>query len=336
MNTQLKQTIEKTNITKENFLSEVASTHSPVIMRGLIKDWESVKQCTSPIKTAEYFKSLYNQNPVQAFVSAPDTEGRFYYNDQYNGFNFSQHTGKLDQILDKVVSEIDNPSAPCMYVGSTPTNRAIPSFTKLNPMPLIAEDITPRLWIGNKTRISAHYDIPDNIACVVSGKRRFTLFPPEQVGNLYVGPLEFTPAGQSLSLVDFKNPDFDKFPKFEEALKHAEVAELEPGDALYLPSMWWHHVEGLGKLNTLINYWWNDNANYLASPFEALMLSLMSIKELPQHQKDAWKAIFDHYIFQTNGDPVPHLPDEAKGIAGPLDIDKARIIRSRLIGTLNR
>ena len=87
------------------------------------------------------------------------------------------------------------------------------------------------LWIGNRTRTAAHFDLPQNIACVISGRRRFTVFPIGQLPNLYVGPLDFTPAGQAISLVDFHAPDFERYPRFREALRHAQVAELEPGDA---------------------------------------------------------------------------------------------------------
>ena len=54
--------------------------------------------------------------------------------------------------------------------------------------------------------------------------------------------IDFTPAGQPLSLVDFHAPDFDRFPRFAEALRHAQVAELAPGDALYVPFSMPHWV----------------------------------------------------------------------------------------------
>mgnify|MGYP001249368677 CR=1 FL=1 len=93
------------------------------------------------------------------------------------------------------------------------------------------------LWIGNKIQVPLHNDFPNNVACVIGGRRKFTLIPPNQFENLYVGPIDFTPAGRAVSMVDLQNPDLDKYPKFAVALEHALTAELSPGDIIYIPSM---------------------------------------------------------------------------------------------------
>jgi hypothetical protein len=192
------------------------------------------------------------------------------------------------------------------------------------------------IWVGNKTRVAAHYDAPENIACVVIGKRRFTLFPPSQIENLYPGPLDFTPAGQTISMVDFENPDFEKYPRFKTALEHAQVADMEPGDALLLPSMWWHHVEGLSKFNMLINYWWRVSPKYMGQATTVLNHALLSIRDLPAHEKAAWKHIFDYYIFNDSTYAGEHLPEAARGSLGELDEMQARKLRALLLNKLNR
>ena len=174
----------------------------------------------------------------------------------------------------------------------------------------------PRIWIGNRSRIAPHYDESDNIACVVGGTRRFILFPPEQVTNFYVGPLDQTIAGQPISMVDLHDPDYARFPLFREAEKHALVAELGPGDAIYIPALWWHGVEASGPLNVLVNYWWKVGPADAGSPTHALGHGLLTISHLPERERRAWRAMFDHFVFRLDSDPVGHIPEEARGILG--------------------
>ena len=63
------------------------------------------------------------------------------------------------------------------------------------------------MWLGNRAIVAPHYDIHDNLACVVAGRRKFNLFPPEQIENLYPGPTLVTPGGVPVSMVDLNQPD---------------------------------------------------------------------------------------------------------------------------------
>jgi len=157
-----------------------------------------------------------------------------------------------------------------------------------------------------------------------------------KLANLYVGPIDFTPAGQSVSLVDLARPDFAKFPKFAQALAHARVADLEPGDAIFIPSMWWHHVEALDSFNVLVNYWWRQSPEHMDSPINALMMAMMSVRDLPKEQRRAWQHLFDHYVFAADEHTAEHIPKPARGGLLPLDPDAARVLRARLLKNLNR
>jgi hypothetical protein len=192
------------------------------------------------------------------------------------------------------------------------------------------------LWLGNRTRTPAHWDLPQNLACVVAGRRRFTLFPTGQVSNLYVGPLDFTLAGQPISLVDLESPDFERHPRFREALDAAETAELGPGDALYLPSLWWHGVASLDELGAMVNFWWRDGTPPLLTPLNALYHAAITMKDLPPAELEAWRAFFDHYIFQDHGDPAAHLPEEARGVLGRRTPGLVERVRSLLVRALTR
>jgi hypothetical protein len=171
---------------------------------------------------------------------------------------------------------------------------------------------------------------------VAAGRRKFTLFPPEQLANLYVGPLDFTPAGQPISMVDLHQPDLARFPRFADALEQAQAAELEAGDAIFIPSMWWHHVEALEPFNILVNYWWRQSPPFMDTPTSALMLALLAVRDLPLAQRKAWQEIFRHYVFDSDGSEAAHIPPAARRVLAPLDDATARGLRGEIINRINR
>ena len=221
-----------------------------------------------------------------------------------------------------------------IYVGSTMVDKWLPGFREVNDLDLAADNPLVSFWLGNRTRISAHYDFPDNIACVVAGQRRFTLFPPEQVENLYVGPLEMTPSGQAISLVDFANPDLQRFllPRPLSMLG----SSIWPWGCLIYPQYGWHHVESRSELNLLVNYWWCDSLPELGSPTGALLHAMLAIRDLPSHQRKAWGNLFNHYVFDAGESTHSHIPEHARGCLSTFTNDSARRMRALLLNKLNQ
>ena len=314
---------------------ELLCSNGPVVLRGLINNWPLVNEAKLSNQAAQdYLRDYYNQNKVRTFMAEAKHRGRFFYNDDLSGFNFTPNTTYFDKVLDDLATYEHLPAPPGLYMGSTALDHILPGFRQNNDLSLWVDNPLVSLWVGNQSRIAAHYDVTDNIACVAAGKRRFTLFPPKQLDNLYIGPLDFTPAGQPASLVDFSDPDLVKHPKFAEAMQHAQVAELEAGDAIFIPSMWWHHVEGLSCFNVLVNYWWRQVDIQIGAPMDALNHALLSIRDLPQAQRDAWRNIFEQYIFA----PKDHsyIPEDRRGVLNPIDEQLARKLRASLVNKLNR
>ena len=315
----------------------ILTAAEPVVLRGLVVSWPVVKAgLRSQREGIDYLRRFYKDDVVRAMIGPPEIKGRFFYNEDISGFNFSAANVKLDALLDKVLEHLDDPSPPALYVGSTTVDTCLPGFRDENDLDLGDRDPLVSAWTGNRSRIPAHHDLPDNLACVAAGRRRFTLFPPGQLSNLYIGPLDFTPANQAISLVDFHQPDPEKFPRFAEAMEHAQVAELLPGDAIFIPSMWWHHIEALDSFNLLINYWWRQSPGYMDAPVNTLMHAILTLRELPPAQRLAWQEIFRHYIFEADGSEAAHIPEQARGVLGPLDIDQARRMRAAITQKLRR
>ncbi|WCE06054.1 cupin-like domain-containing protein [Pseudoxanthomonas sp. JBR18] len=314
----------------------LASTQ-PVVLRGLVADWPMARAGAASAREAvDYVRRFARAEPVVATVAAPESQGRFFYAEGQQGFNFRSERVPLPVVLDTLLRYLDEAAPPAIYVGSTTIDTWLPGFRAENDLDLGPNTPLASIWIGNRTRIAAHQDVPDNIACVVAGRRRVTLFPPEQLANLYIGPLDRTPAGQAVSLVDFAHPDLQAHPRFAEAARHAQVAVLEPGDAVLIPSLWWHHMEGLEPFNVLVNYWWRRTPAYMDSPMNALMLALLSIRDLPAHEREHWREVFRHYVFDADAQTVAHIAEGARGALAPMDEARARELRARLLQRLNR
>ena len=324
-------------INAADFNLEKTKLNMPFVVRGLVEDWPLVKKSNEPIsEISKYLLYYYESNRVIAFANKHEDGNKFTYADSHNRKSFEQLESTLDLILETIgkSNELGNPGT--IYMGSTSLDYVLPGFEKENTF--ITEGIEPlkSIWIGNKTIVPPHFDVPDNIAFVCTGSRKFTLFPPEQIKNLYMGPIEFTPAGQPISMVDIEDPDFEKYPNFKDAMDEGLTATLYPGDAIFIPSLWWHQVESFGDLNILINYWWRSTPSFMGNPMDGLLHSLMSIRDLPDHQKEYWRNLFNFLIFDYKEENFSHIPDDIAGSLGAIDDKQARAIRSMLIANLNR
>lgn len=306
---------ERADVDRAAFEREIVPAYRPVVLRGLANSWPAVVAArSSPAALAAYLAGFDSGAPVEAFVGPPGMQGRYFYNSDLRGFNFQRTKGRLDEAVAFLLRGVEDPAAPSFYIGATPTPLTLPGFDAANAMDLFEPGAAvPRAWIGNRSSIAPHFDVSDNIAVVVAGRRRFTLFPPEQLANLYIGPLDHTMAGQPASLVSLHDPDLERFPRFPQAMAAAMSAELEPGDAIFIPSLWWHQVEALAPFNMLINYWVDPPLD-AGSPFDAMVHGILAIAALEPPRRAAWARFFDHYVFRPDRDPAEHLAPEQRGI----------------------
>lgn len=319
----------------------LVASDRPVLFRGATKDWPLVG--ASPRAAADMLVAAQSGDPVVVFRGTPEIAGRFFYNEALDGFNFTAAREPFAPVIEEMLAGMGDPAAPSLYIGSTDLARFFPRLDRANGLDLGA--IHPMLtehpglgsiWIGNRTVASCHYDHSHNIAVCVAGARRFTLFPPDQIANLYPGPLDPTPGGQVVSMVDPAAPDFARHPRFAEALVHAQVAEMEAGDVLIYPAMWWHHVEALSDFNILVNYWWNAVPGFVDTAQTTLLHALLSLRDRPDSEKRAWQALFDYYVFGDAARPRAHLPDHAQGPLAPMSDGIARRLRALVQRKLQR
>jgi hypothetical protein len=325
------------NVTRQKFRDEILPGNSPVVLKGVVAHWPAVLETAKSTRAiADYLRRFDQGKAVETNFGSPDIQGKFFYNERLDGLNFERRPESVGNSVDRILSLKDRGRPPSIYIQSVPIKDCLPGFAQENTLDLVDSSVPPRIWIGNRLTVQTHFDLSENIACVVAGRRRFTLFPPSQTPNLYPGPFELTLAGPPVSMVRLDDPDFDKYPRFREAMDAALTADLSPGDALYLPYFWWHHVQTLDDLNILVNYWWNDAEPGLGSPFDALLHAILAIRDMPERQRAAWRTMFEHYAFGLNGDPVGHLPVEARGTLGRHDAHTRQHIRMMLLNSIGR
>jgi hypothetical protein len=325
------------DITPAHFHEQIVPLAQPAVLRGAVRDWPAVRAgASSPRAIVDYL--LRFDCGAQTLVTAADASigGRIFYDQSLTGFNFHARRQGVADMLREILAGIDDPLSPSLYVSALMADDHLPGFSAENVLPLLPASVGPRAWLGTRVTVQTHYDAMENIACVVAGRRRFTLFPADQVRNLYAGPLDFTPAGTPVSMVRLDAPDFERYPRFREALQHAQSAELGPGDAIYIPYMWWHHVEALAPLNVLINYWWVDTPAWVGAPFDALIHALHAVRTLPAAKRAVWREWFEHFIFQSEFDTTAHLPEGRRGVQGPPSAQTAAMIRTFLLKRLAR
>ena len=311
---------------------EVIASGQPAVLRGFVRHWPIVEAgARSPTGVLDSLRRFDNGTPVDAIMTPPEVQGRVFYNDAMTGFNFIRNRLAISAVAEQVMRYSAFPHPPAVAVQSALIRDCLPGFSAENRLTLLDDSVLPRIWLGNTITTPTHLDEWHNIGCVVAGRRRFTLFPPEQIANLYIGPLDFAPTGAPMSLVSLHAPDFGRFPKFRQALEAALTAELGAGDAVYIPPLWWHHVESLEPFNVLVNYWWHAlpgaAGTHSESGFDSLVYAILNLRSLPPATRDAWRALFEHFVFGDEAEATAHIPPHRHGLLGrlsPAERDKVR------------
>jgi Cupin-like domain len=347
------------------FRDRIYLTNQPAVLRDAVRQWPAVQR-GSPSAQAMcgYLLGLPQGTPVPLLTAEPSVKGRLFFREDMQGPNFQRRAVPLAAGLQALLAHLDDPLPPAVFVESALLSDCLPTFALDNSLDLLDRSVAPaggsladrsvanrsvapagdslanrsvapRIWIGNAIQVHTHCDFSNNIACVLAGRRRFTVFPPEQLPNLYPAPMDITLAGVPVSMVPLQNPDFERYPRFRRALAAAQTVELEAGDALFIPYGWWHHVESLLPFNVLVNYWWNDRTP-ASSPADCLLHGLLALGELPVAERAVWRNFFDYYVFQTNGDPLAHLAPGARGLMGAPGPERWRQMKAILLRSLGR
>lgn len=306
----------------------------PAVVRGIAAELPVVQAAAQgDASLLTYLARNAGAHPVVALHANEEIGGKFGYGPDLASFNFR----RMETRFDTFVAGLAQGALPAgaVAVQGVQAELAVPGFTAQNALPVLPAGGEYRLWLGTRAEVAIHSDPAPNIAFVAAGVRRFRLFAPEEIGNLYLGPFDPVPNGTQISLADPLAPDLERFPRFGAALERSVEVVLHPGDAIFIPTGWYHHVEALAPLNLLVNYWWRSSTP-LPSPWDALMHGFMALRGLSPAERRVWRAMFAHYVFEENGDPGGHIPPDRQGILAPATPAMLRSMRRSILQALAR
>jgi hypothetical protein len=158
----------------------------------------------------------------------------------------------------------------------------------------IVPEASLNLWLGAAGHAEPlHFDPGDGTLIMMHGKKRVVLYPPKQSKNLYpFGFYDVLPFW--VSRVNIDDPDLQIFPDFSKAEQDRYEVVLGAGQALFIPTQWWHEViaEGEGYVCSCNHFWkvkpWWRKLQTLRG------IVLFSMNLLPWN----WVLRFNRFIYQ--------------------------------------
>ncbi len=212
------------NISKEEFIRDYYKTQTPVLIEGLTENWGAFQKWNLDYiqkRAGEQMVPLYNNEPTK-------------------GNQNSAEPATQMKMADYIELIKNKPTDLRIFFYDLKVK--LPELLKDFEFPNIGLKFFKRLPVlffgGEGSKVLPHYDmdLADLVHFHFHGNKRVLLFSPEQTKYLYKIPF----AVHNLESIDLDNPDFEKYP----ALQYVQgfQATMKHGDALYMPSGYWHYI----------------------------------------------------------------------------------------------
>jgi hypothetical protein len=218
-------------LSQDEFCERYRCFARPVVMQGVTSAWPAAERWTP-----EYLKVIAGAQKIQ--VMANRNANRHYetsYDEHRTEMSFAAY-------IDWVYSTKDGNDS---YIHAqnkfmqTELGRKLQA--DIGPLPDYLDDNQREgrifFWFGAAGTVTPlHHDDCDVLFCQMQGRKRFRLISPQQKHLLYNGRAVF-------SDVDAEKPDLSQYPLYR--FVASDLIDLYPGDTLFIPSGWWHHVRAL-------------------------------------------------------------------------------------------
>lgn len=212
------------SISKADFIENFYKPQRPVLIEELTKDWPAYVKWN-----LDYIQSLAGDQVVPLYNNEP-TKGR----------QNSVVPAKKMKLYDYI-----------NILKTQPTDLRMFFYNVLQKMPQLLDDFSypdvgltffkklPVMFFGGKgSKVLAHYDmdLADLLHVHFHGTKNVTLFAPDQAKHLYKVPFTV----HNLETIDMDEPDFEMYPALQ--LAEGISVTMKHGDALYMPSGYWHYI----------------------------------------------------------------------------------------------
>jgi ribosomal protein L16 Arg81 hydroxylase len=220
-------------LTRREFLEEYYSTNTPVVLEDVCDEWPA-RTLWSP----EYLVEKLGAAEVEVMCGR---QGAGNYE-----INMDEHRRKMPfaEYVDKVLAtEWSND----MYLTANNPLLTEPCATELwNDFTLDERYQRPDeakgetfLWFGPAGTVTLlHHDVMNIMFHQIDGRKHFIL----------ISPMDTHRVSNSVGVysdVDPLAPDLDRFPRFA-GVRQYQIS-VGPGDAVFVPVGWWHHVTALER-----------------------------------------------------------------------------------------
>ena len=224
------------------FEAEYVRPRCPVVLRGVSEGWPA-RRWTLDQLACDFGTARVPVLPARTGKVVVDPR-----------LGLVRHPMRLDDYVTALRSGTDDAGCLTARAEELPVDfrRAVPppAYSQAAPWQVM------KCWLLPAGTVSdLHFDLADNLHTLIFGRKRFTLVDPRESAGVY--PNRLVASIPNGCQVDVEHPDFARFPRLADV--HPMVAELEPGDTLYIPRRWWHHGRTL-ELSLSMNHWWARGA----------------------------------------------------------------------------
>lgn len=241
------------NPTPEFFQEHISPSRKPVIITGVVNNWQIYSRWTS-----EYLIGLLGDREIPVCAS----ENSIVMVDSENGFDKFMKQMKFRNFIELLKPDQDSTDKNYYYTRAQ-ILKLFPELMEDIELPIYCEnqpfneDYLINLWMGSSgTTTTLHYDLDDNLLAQVRGKKRVILLDPEQTNFIYPFPAN-SKSYHFSQIPNIDKPDLLQFPKCQQAKSYEII--LEPGEMLFIPAFWWHQVYTLNSPQfpiISVNFWW--------------------------------------------------------------------------------